>query len=63
MPLLKGKNVSRNIDEMAHSANHKKRVREHGAKKANEMEVAAAMRTADPSGMKLKREHKHRMGG
>lgn len=49
MPLKKGKSaVSANIKEMAHSTNHAKRVSKYGAKKAHEIEVAAAMSAAMP---------------
>lgn len=40
-------NISSDISEMSHSANHRKRVKKHGKKTAHRMEVAAAMRTHD----------------
>jgi hypothetical protein len=47
LPLKRGKkNIGRNIDEMAHSPNHAKRVSKFGAKKAHEIEVAASTRAA-----------------
>ena len=52
MPLKRGssnKTVGSNIKELAHSPGHQKRVRQQGAAKAHEMEVAIAEKEADKS--------------
>lgn len=52
------KAVSANIDAMAHGAHHGQRVKQQGAKKAHEMEVAAAERIAHGGSRGKKRSRK-----
>jgi hypothetical protein len=58
MPL--GTDLRANLHEMAHSPNHRKRVRKFGAKKAHQIEVAAS---ANAAHYKRKGKRKHKRGG